>query len=244
MSKGQETTGKRIDMHVHTAYSKSLDAPLNTVEDIYEKYKKGAIEGIAVCEHNTLCSFDIIKKFMSKKAPEFVLVRGLEVSTSEGHIIGYGINEEIPRGLGAQETIDMINEQGAVPVVPHPLSPFSGVTSKFDSLKRYKGIETLNGVSFDIIDYLTYLKTKDIKCAKLGGSDSHMSWTIGTTYTEFPESTTNEDAVLRCIRKSIGTPKRKHYRSLLNFIIDWGGFRFFSAPQRLRNIIHTRSFRV
>lgn len=235
---------KCIDMHVHTAHSKSCDAPLNTVNDIYEKYKQGAMDGIAICEHNTLGSFDFIKKFFSEKAPELVLVKGIEITSSEGHILGYGVNEVIPRELSAQETIDRINDQGAISVVPHPLSPVSGVSFRLDGLKRYKGIETLNGVSFDIIDYLTYLKTKNIDCAKLGGSDSHTKWTIGTTYTEFPEDATNEEAVLRYIKKKVGIPKRKHYRSFLSFIIDWTGFRILSGPERLKYVIKNRSFKV
>lgn len=48
------------------------------------------------------------------------VIVGQEVRTREGAIVGLFLEEDVPSGLGLEESIDAIHSQGAVVVAPHP----------------------------------------------------------------------------------------------------------------------------
>ena len=103
----------RFDLHLHTHHSydclTSYDAILRAVE-------RAGLDGIAVTDHNRLRgALDL-----ARLAP-FPVIVGEEIRTREGEIIGYFLQEEIPRGLGLEESIARVREQGGVVAVPHPL---------------------------------------------------------------------------------------------------------------------------
>ena len=77
--------------------------------------EKMNLTGLAVTDHNTA-------KFHKKEhiKSSIIMVPGIEISTSKGHIIGLGIAENIPKKMSIEETIERINELGGLPVISHP----------------------------------------------------------------------------------------------------------------------------
>ncbi len=51
---------------------------------------------------------------------ELLVIPGIEVSSRDGHIIGLGVSDTVPRGLSADETILQIKRLGGVSIVAHP----------------------------------------------------------------------------------------------------------------------------
>ena len=52
------------------------------------------------------------------------MVIGEEISTLNGHLIGLFLEELVPPGLTAHETIERIHDQGGLAVAAHPSIPF------------------------------------------------------------------------------------------------------------------------
>ena len=102
----------RVELHSHTVWSKDCLVEFDT---IIERCQARGIDRIAITDHNTAEGALALQKL----APELVIV-GEEIMTSQGEILGYFMQESIPKGLSPEEAIRRLREQGAVISVSHP----------------------------------------------------------------------------------------------------------------------------
>ncbi|MDR0334749.1 MAG: PHP domain-containing protein, partial [Methanomassiliicoccaceae archaeon] len=109
----------RADLHIHSKYSND---GRSSVDDIIKAAKAKGLGCIAIADHNSFASYA-----ESSKYEGIIVIPAEEVSSSEGHILAYGINKEIPRGKSVAETIDMIHEAGGIAVAAHPYRWWSGL---------------------------------------------------------------------------------------------------------------------
>lgn len=171
----------KVDMHVHTCYSK--DATLS-LETIMESCEQRGLDGVAITDHNTIAGALALKEI----AP-FLVIVGEEIDTTKGEILGLFLKEEIPGGLMPEEAMARIREQGGLVGVSHPL----------DRLRR----SAMRQVALlDILDELDFLegfnsrvtfpsdnrKAQALAQARglpiTAGSDAHTAYEIGRAYVE------------------------------------------------------------
>ncbi len=194
------TRGK-ADVHIHTKYSGLtrilfFDFPDSLAEpkDIVSAAEKRGMNIICITDHNTL------KGAMQVKAiPSSVeVIVSEEVSSTEGEILALFVNEEIPSGLTAAETIDRIHAQDALAVAPHPMSAHcKSLCMKIEEL-RLDGIEVLNASHRDGFGNRAAADMSNgLDVARMGGSDAHSPMMVGNAYTVF-DGVTGED-----LRKAI-----------------------------------------
>jgi hypothetical protein len=69
---------------------------------------------LVITDHNTIQGALLAKEL----DPEVVVV-GEEILTEKGELLAYYLNEAVPKGLSAMETIDRLKTQGAFITVPH-----------------------------------------------------------------------------------------------------------------------------
>lgn len=114
----------RFDMHVHSVYSNDSITDIKTIVRSWEK------TGILplVCDHDTLMGSKKVYAEIRRNDPDIPLILAEEILTSDGEIIGAFLNEEVPPGLRADETLDIIEDQGALSIVPHPFCTFRSTT--------------------------------------------------------------------------------------------------------------------
>src|SRR5215472_1631893 len=98
----------KLDLHVHTSRSSDARTPPELIPKLV---KERGLDGLAITDHNIL-SHD--------SSSEIVILPGMEISSSNGHIIGLGVSEAVPRGLSGDDTIRRIRECGGVSIVVHP----------------------------------------------------------------------------------------------------------------------------
>ena len=85
----------KIDFHVHTCYSQDSSI---TLKQVVLFAKKRGLDGVAITDHNT------VKGALKLKTKEIIIVPGIEVSTSQGHLLGINVTTPIPAKLGIEET--------------------------------------------------------------------------------------------------------------------------------------------
>jgi len=129
----------KADLHVHSTYSS--DSIITPKELVFYARKRG-LNAVAVTDHNQVEGARKIAR-----ETDFLIIPGTEVSSRDGHIVGLNVNEVIPRGLSADETVDRIHKAGGIAIACHPHALFKGsigqhVTAKFDA------VETINASSF------------------------------------------------------------------------------------------------
>jgi predicted metal-dependent phosphoesterase TrpH len=192
----------RFDLHIHSNYS--LDSGLD-VDDILRKAVKKGLDGIAICDHDTLTgSFHARKRVVELNLPLLVLP-GVEVSTSRGHLIVLGVREDIPSGLDPKETIRIAKRIGGVVIAAHPFKIRS--IGNVDGL-HVDAIETFNSRCIFGENKKAKKMAIELKLPQVGGSDSHMLATIGSGYTEI-DTEPDEISVLDAIRNGKTRPGGK-----------------------------------
>ena len=188
----------KVDLHVHTHYSSDS---LITPEDLVFYARKRGLDGVAITDHDQL---DGALKIA--KQTNFLIIPGIEISSLDGHIVGLNTREPIPKGLGADETVDKIHEAGGLAVACHPIALFKGSIGKHASSK-FDAIEVINSASFPF----NYSVKKSQKIAsrlgipRVAGSDAHHGLEIGLAYT-LVNAETQVDAIIEAISKGSCQP--------------------------------------
>jgi len=191
----------KIDLHVHTIYSHDS---LVTAKDLIFYARKRGLDGVAITDHDRIDG-----AFKIAKETDFLIIPGIEISSSKGHIIGLDVDELVPPKLGVDETLDRIHEAGGIAVACHPITFFK------ESLKgrissRFDAIEVVNSSAFP---FKYSVRRSEEIASRLGiprvaGSDAHYGPEIGYAYTLVnAESEVGE--VVNAIRKSLCSPHGK-----------------------------------
>lgn len=188
----------KVDLHVHTHYSSDS---LITPEDLVFYARKRGLDGVAITDHDQL---DGALKIA--KQTNFLIIPGIEISSIDGHIVGLNLQEPIPKGLAADETVDKIHEAGGLAVACHPIALFKGSIGKHASSK-FDAIEVINSAAFPF----NYSVKKSQKIAsrlgipRVAGSDAHHGLEIGLAYT-LVNAETQIDAIIEAISKGSCQP--------------------------------------
>ena len=183
----------KADLHVHTTYSSDS---IITPADLVFYAKKRGLTAVAVTDHNQV---EGAKKIA--RETDFLIIPGTEVSSRDGHIVGLNVNEVIPRGLSADETVDRIHRAGGVAIACHPYALFKGsigqhVTAKFDA------VETINASSFPFRSASSKAEklAERFSLPRVAGTDAHYGPVIGCAYTVI-DSELNLESILGSIIK-------------------------------------------
>ena len=189
----------KIDLHVHTCYSKDS---CTTLKEVVTFAKKSGLDGVAITDHNT------IKGALKMKTHEILVIPGIEVSTADGHLLGINVNTLIPSKLDIEETIHRIHEAGGIAIAPHPTALYKSPPSR--SIRSYDAVEVMNAASipFSILTYFSRRFANDLDLPQTGGSDSHYAPEIGAAYT-LVESNSEIDEIVCAIKKGVVIPKGK-----------------------------------
>src|SRR5690242_1136983 len=104
----------KIDLHLHTRASRDC---LVDPGRVLNQARRWGLDGVAVTDHNTTASWAALAGLGTG---DLIAIRGEEIFTTEGEVIGLFLEREIARGLSPLATGRAIREQGGVVIVPHP----------------------------------------------------------------------------------------------------------------------------
>lgn len=189
----------RFDLHIHSNHSS--DCTLK-VDDILKQAVKKGLDGIAICDHNSVEGSLLGKRRAKELNLPLLVLSGIEVSTSEGHLVVLDVTENIQPDLSPQETIRIAHQKGGIVIAAHPF--------------KIRSIGNVNELGIDAIETLNSRcifgenkKAKEMAWAlgkpQVGGSDSHMLSTIGLGYTDI-DADPDEESVLKAIKQGKTRP--------------------------------------
>jgi len=185
-------------MHIHTYYSS--DSSITTKELTFYS-KKQNLDGVAIVDHDTIDGLDEFSKIK-----DLLVIPGVEIKTSQGHILAINVNSNIRSGLSFTQTIDEIHDAGGLAIAAHPKALIKGV-SKEKLLANLDALEVINASAIPFM--LSTRKNKEIaiklNLPQIGGSDAHYAPEIGMAYTSIKASA-NVDSVVEAIIKGAVTP--------------------------------------
>ena len=188
----------KMDSHIHSEYSPDSKSKL---KDIFKVAKSRNIDIIAISDHNTVDGSKEARRLTKKD--DLLVIPSIEISSIEGHIIGFGCEEKIDRDLPAAETIDLIHDQSALAIIPHPYCFYRhGLLCKADYKDlKIDAIETKNARF--IVGYCNNKAknlSKNENLPSLGASDAHYFKFVGDCYSKI-DCEKDIDSVLKSIKK-------------------------------------------
>ncbi len=172
----------KYDLHIHTYYSACSILKPKTILKIAKKAK---LDGIAVADHNTIKGGVEVSK--TNKDKDFEVIRGIEVSTDRGHVLGLYVNKEI-KSREFFTVVDEMKNQGAIIILAHPFRYLPHLRSKvggIDLRKYLDAIECYNARTSYFSNRHAVKVAEKFNLAKTGGSDAHFSFEMGRSFTLF-----------------------------------------------------------
>ncbi len=199
----------KADLHVHTTYSKDS---LITPKDLVYYSKKRGLTAVAVTDHNQLEGARKIAK-----ETDFLIIPGMEVSSSDGHIVALNVQELILKGLSAVDTVERIHKAGGVAVACHPYVYFKGCL-RDNVCATFDAIEVINARAFPFKSSVKKAEqtAKNLGLSRVAGTDAHYGPQIGYAYTVIEVAEPSVEAITKAIVKGDCQPFGKPVPAILN----------------------------
>jgi len=204
------TLSLTLDLHVHTNYSHD---GCDSVEKIVDSAISKKLDGIAICDHDTMDGSYAAQKYVADNGLGLIIIPGIEVTTSKGHLIVLGMEEGIAKGLSLWETIRIARQKEkknstVVIIAPHPYHPFRHsigdlcLHSKLD----IDAIEIFNSrYFFGVANEIASRKVARRNITAVAGSDAHSAECVGLASVEVEVEVETEaervEAILRRLKE-------------------------------------------
>lgn len=174
----------KIESHCHTCYSKDC---LVKIQDLQKTARKKGLDRVVVTDHNNFQG-----ALEAHAIDPSLFIMGEEVMTREGELIGIYMQEYIPPGLSALQTIEVLHQQGAFITVAHPFDAFrEGGWQLSDLLSITPHIDAIE--IFNARCLLPQFNSRAKEFASKNnlpgtvGSDSHSALELGTATLVLPD---------------------------------------------------------
>jgi predicted metal-dependent phosphoesterase TrpH len=192
----------KIDLHCHTKYSG--DNYLEP-EELVEQAIRMNLDGVCITEHSSLLDMWVIERI---KVPEsFYVLRGVELSTSHGHLLVYGLKESFWDPWYSHNYLDLfrilekIHSHGGICVPSHPFRGWDSFGENVLKIDGIDAIETHNGIDLENMNQKAIHVARLRNLPSIGGSDCHSKEQVGRAFTEFKNPIHTVDELIEEIKK-------------------------------------------
>ncbi len=210
------------DLHAHTTRSDGVLEP----GELLKLARARGLGAVAITDHNVLTRVE---------AEGILVVPGTEVSTTAGHILGYLVEEEIPKGLKPDEAVERILEAGGIPVPAHPFKISVGIGGAWlrRLAPRLGAIEVLNGRTSRLANRRAMAYARELGKPPTAGSDAHLPEELGRCVLALPSEPGDPEELMEMVLAGEGIPRGRGLtipatvRMYVRSVANWGrrGFR-------------------
>ena len=182
-----------IDTHCHTKYS--YDNWLEPV-NLIRRAKFLGIDAVCITEHYSYEASEPVEQV--GRDEDFLVLRGVEISTNRGHLLAYGVEDDSWNTWGRdnylplEDVIERVNFLGGICVPAHPFREvgLASLLEGIHGLQGIAGVESHNGNNCEVDNQLAIQAAHQRGLPTLGGSDCHKTEAVGRCATEFSSPVT------------------------------------------------------
>lgn len=196
----------RIDLHCHTSPMSSCSEM--TPDEMMLAAVDAKLDGICVTEHNRVWSPELADNLSQKHG--IAVFRGIEVTTTGGDILVFGIDAEPEGLLTPQQLKHIVDANDAIAIAAHPFRGFllfgfgilqMNVNDALENptLSQVHALEICNGKVTDEENDFARQVADALGIIKVGGSDAHSKEAVGTCVTNFEAQIRNERDLITAI---------------------------------------------
>ncbi|MEM2339858.1 MAG: PHP domain-containing protein [Candidatus Bathyarchaeia archaeon] len=194
----------RLDMHVHTQFSKDSNIDPRHIGRILAE---AGMDGAAITDHGSLEGF---KRAEGREG--ILLIPGLEVETEVGELLALFIEEPVD-ARDPWEAADLIRAQGGLVVLPHPFDRFRRSRLRPERFRPEDLRELVDAV--EVLNSRCLMPSANLSAAKLAsalgkpgtaGSDAHSAREVGRAYLTF-ERAEDPDELRKALLKGEAKPE-------------------------------------
>lgn len=181
-----------IDLHIHTVESGDSDAD---PEEVVARAIERGLHGIVFTEHSSYEASDYAEALKEKYSSRLLILRGVEFSAAEGHVLVYGVNTDRLSlwGAPARELISAVTKEGGVVIPSHPFRVTSCIGGILHSLSGITALEGYNGCNLHAMNVAALEAARELGLPVTGGSDAHSPSEVGKCHTVFEEHVTEDN---------------------------------------------------
>ena len=184
-----------IDLHSHT-YPRSFDSTLDP-DDLVERAKAAGLDAICFTEHDVIWDAQALKEMGERH--NFLVLPGVEISTDDGHILSYGIDQYVFGMHRSAELAGHVGKAGGAMVAAHPyrrqmpwrirsLDEYEQALERASHNPAYEfveGMEELNGRGSERENAFSKRLSALMGMPGTAGTDSHAVHDVGKCATYF-----------------------------------------------------------
>jgi predicted metal-dependent phosphoesterase TrpH len=189
----------KIDLHTHSKYSGDTNAE---PEEMVARAISVGLGGIAFTEHYSYEVSEPLERLKEKYSEALLIIRGVELSTAEGHCLVFGVNtDRLSLSLAPLEkVVRVVSEVGGIVIPSHPFRRGSGIGKALSGMRGLCAIEGCNGANLHAFNTKAIETAKAMNLPFTGGSDAHEPEEVGSCFTEFRDHV-SPDNFLDLLRK-------------------------------------------
>lgn len=182
-----------LDLHTHTRFFHGFPSRPTPFDPVGARLLEAvaarqSLDGVALTNHDYYTSRDF---------REVVSIPGIEVSTTEGHVLVVGPDPPTatnPGALDPETVTELAHDNDCVAIIPHPFrnSTVRGVDAPFDAVE-------VNGKHPESKVWVKHIAA-DRDIPMVGGSDAHYPVEVGRAYTAVDADALTPESVVEAIR--------------------------------------------
>jgi predicted metal-dependent phosphoesterase TrpH len=184
-----------IDLHCHTKVHSACSAL--TPEALVRAARARGLDGVCITEHDALWPLDEIERVAAEM--DFVVLRGIEVTTDVGHVLVYGVARHDAAIATLDELHRIVRAQGGLMYLAHPSRRY-GTLPPVDLASVFDSVEVQNGTEGMLQNDNAALLARGLALPGIGGSDCHAAREVAVCATEFEDDARDEASFVRALR--------------------------------------------
>ena len=200
-----------IDIHTHT-FPTSVDSFI-TADELIEEAKRIGLDGVCITDHDGFWDHTEVEELSTRH--NFLVIPGCEVTTEDGHLLVYGLQNYIFGMHRASFVKQHVEKEGGAIVVAHPYRRTYREHANTDHAAYYDMLERASkNTVFDIVDGVEVLNGRGSKeenafsheianrldLPGTGASDAHRLDDLGTFATEFKRKITGLGDLIEALK--------------------------------------------
>lgn len=191
-----------IDLHTHTRVGSACSAL--TPDALVRAAKARGLDGVCITEHDMLWPLEDVERLAREM--DFVVLRGIEVTTEVGHVLTFGASRFDPEMATLAALRRIVTRDGGLMFLAHPSRSYG--TLPDDLAAFFDSVEAQNGTEGMLQNDNAAALARTLPLPGIGGSDCHSVREVGVCATEFDADVTDEASFLAALRSGAYRARR------------------------------------